>query len=161
MWRFFSISSSYNEVLASHRTPRFTARPPSFLFLLSSLGRDNREQQILNRLVVCHDLALSAINLGSLLANFFFELSQLVLEWLQHLLGNFLLLDQLLLARLALFLPVVMLLAHRVNIVSDEINTLAERIGTLTEHLNCFLHELNILLCECARCSGRFIGILI
>lgn len=117
----------------------------------------------MNSLVVVHDLTLDAVHLRCLLANFLLQFGQLVLQWLQYFFRDFLLLDQLLLARHALLLPVVVLLAHGVDVVGHEVDTLAERVRTLAKNLDGLLHELNVLLgegtCHARRLLNRFVRI--
>lgn len=92
-----------------------------------------------------HDLGLDAINFTLLFLNFLLQVCQLVLQRVQHFLGNSLLLLQLRLAGNAFPLPVLVLLVHRIDIVSYEINTLPQWVSALTENLDGFLHELNIV----------------
>ena len=119
-----------------------------------SVRRNDGEEQVLNSLVVVHDLTLDAVHLRCLLADFLLQFGELVLQWLQYFFGDFLLLDELLLARHALLLPVVVLLAHGVDVIGHEVDTLAERVRALAKNLDGLLHELNVLLCE-GTCHAR------
>jgi hypothetical protein len=88
----------------------------------TSTSRDNRVEQVLNADVVVHDLRLDTVDLSLLLLKLLLQLSQLVLKWGDYLLSNSLLFFQLRNTGLALFLPVLVLLVHTVNVVSYEIN---------------------------------------
>jgi hypothetical protein len=69
-------------------------------------------QKVLNGDVVSHYLALDLVHLGRLFLDAFFEISQLVLERLNHLFGDLLLFYELALASVRFFAPVVELLVH-------------------------------------------------
>ena len=105
-------------------------------------------EQVLNRNIVPHDLALCAIDLTVLLPNLLLDVGQLVLQRLQDLLGDVLLLLEPRLAFDLLLFPVLVFLAHAVDIVCYEVDTLAERIRALAEDLDGFLHEFNVVLRE-------------
>ena len=87
-----------------------------------SPGLDNRVEQVADGVVVAEDLRFDAINLTGLLLDSLLELSERVLQRLQQLLGYLLLLLQALRARDGLLAPVLVLLAHAVNIVGHVVN---------------------------------------
>ena len=120
----------------------------------TSTSRDNRVEQVLNADVVVHDLWLDTVDLPLLLLQLLLQLSQLVLKWGYYLLSNSLLFFQLWNTGLALFLPVLVLLVHAVNIVSYEINWLSQGISALAQNLDGLLHELDIILGETLACSS-------
>ena len=78
----------------------------------------------------------------------FIDVCNLILERLEHLLGDSLLLLKLALAGKGLSLPEVKFLAHAVNVVGHEVDALAKRIRRLAEDLDGFLHKLDVIFAE-------------
>ncbi len=109
----------------------------------------------MNADVVVHNLRLSSINLSLLFFDLLFDLSELILKWLYYLLSDALLLFKFSLAALTLSAPILVLLAHAVDVVCDEINRLSERIRALTQYLYGFLHKLYVALAKPALAPAR------
>jgi len=68
---------------------------------------------------------------------------------LHDFLGDFMLLNELDLAGLRFFFPMLVFFVHGFNIICHEINGFAERVGGLAEDLDSFFHEFDILLSKC------------
>ena len=101
-------------------------------FCALSARRDDRVEQVTNGDIVAHYLALDAVNFGLLFSYFFFEVSELVVKRLDDLFSYMLLLLEFHLTFHRLFLPILILLTHTIDIIRHEINTLSQRIRALT-----------------------------
>ena len=82
--------------------------------------------------VVSEDGRLVRIDLGLDFADAFLKLGELVLQGLDDLLGHFLLLLEFLSAANRLTTPVLVLLAHGVDVVGHKVDGLTERVRALT-----------------------------
>ena len=88
----------------------------------SSLHHNDRAEQVAHSDVVAEDLGACRVDLRLLLANLLLKFGQLVLQGLNDLLSRLLGLFKLLVACDSLLAPVLVLLAHAVNIISYEVN---------------------------------------
>lgn len=101
-----------------------------------------------------HYLGLDAVDLALLLFDLLLQVSKLIVQRRDDFLRDSLLLLQFRLAVHALFLPVLVLLVHRVDVVRYKVDALPQGVGALAQDLNGFLHELNVVLGETTACSA-------